>query len=497
MSEDATGGAEHAMTAPDFAARLAQHPGPDDRPWWRLWVSAYAVPALYTAWQVGLFSTCAKRASSLKDIAAACDLSPRSARILTCLMTSAGLLSAGGAHFSAAPAAARRFGSEAPDGPWTGWLASHYDTPVTPDRLTRWVGGEAETFPRLPGDAEPEYLALDSAAWGFPAAVAADRLGLFALLARAAAPLPLSAVMGGLASAGTGALDPERLASLVTRLQAAGVLETQAGSGQLALAPAFKPFLDPASCCYKGGTLRLMELAPPSATQSWEALATERAADEALMDETIKSPDLSETYAFALHMDAQGAGADAAWACAELLDADDRVLDLAGGGGSYSICAALHLPGCRFMLLEQDPMTEVARHWMSAAGVDSNVHVVTGDMFALSGVEPVTRFAPTAVFASNIFHDWRPEDNLRLAREVFATLPAGGRFILHEMPLAEDGFSDDIAAGFSETLRVWTEGTQYKLSELQQVLAAAGFSDLHNSASLGPYRFVVGVKPAP
>ncbi|MBT8447095.1 MAG: methyltransferase, partial [Gammaproteobacteria bacterium] len=68
-------------------------------------------------------------------------------------------------------------------------------------------------------------------------------------------------------------------------------------------------------------------------------------------------------------------------------------------------------------------------------------------------------------------------------------------FILHEMPLAEDGYGEAIAAGFSETLRVWTEGTQYKLSELKQVLAAAGFEQLHSADSLGPYVFVIGVKP--
>ncbi|MEX2524141.1 MAG: methyltransferase [Gammaproteobacteria bacterium] len=292
----------------------------------------------------------------------------------------------------------------------------------------------------------------------------------------------------------TGAIKPARVEQLLGHLQSAGIISGKQEHGYR-LASGFSEFLNPASCFYKGGTLRLMEMAPPSAAQSWEALEQERAPAESRMDETIKSPDLAETYAFALHMDAQGAGADASLASSGLIRSTDRVLDLAGGAGSYSICSAIQSPEPRFYLLEQYPMTEVARSWIKQYGIETNVEVFEGNMFELSSIEKVvSEIRPNTVFASNIFHDWGPEENVALAREVYNTLPEGGRFILHEMPLSEDGFSCDIAAGFSETLRIWTEGMQYRISEMEEMLRRAGFRFIETTDSLGPFKFIVAVR---
>ena len=69
-----------------------------------------------------------------------------------------------------------------------------------------------------------------------------------------------------------------------------------------------------------------------------------------------------------------------------------------------------------------------------------------------------------------------------------------GSWNYHEMPLGEDGVSCDIATSFSETLRIWTEGRQYKLSELIQILSQAGFHSFESIDSHGPYKFIVGTK---
>ncbi|MBT8445927.1 MAG: hypothetical protein KJO38_02185, partial [Gammaproteobacteria bacterium] len=245
MSNDFADDVAPAMAAPDFAARLARHPGPDDRPWWQLWVSAYAVPALYTAWRVGLITACGQRACSIEDIAERCELSQRTARILLHLLTSRKLLHAADDRFRATPAAARRFSAEGESGPWARWLAGYYDNPVTPDRLTRWLAGNADvTFPALPDDAGAAEQALETAAWGFPAAVVADGLGLFALLAGSAgAPLTVDAALEQLAPGAAAPLAPARLATLLQRLETAGVLRRPAGPEQLSLLSPFDHFL--------------------------------------------------------------------------------------------------------------------------------------------------------------------------------------------------------------------------------------------------------------
>lgn len=484
--------------APDFTRRLERHPGPDDRPWWRLWMSGYAIPAVYTAWRAGIFLSCRNSYRSVDEVADACDISRRAARVLLNLIASVNLLDVQNECFRATAYASERFGKDTEAGEWCHWLKAQYDTPVTPDRLYDFIiGADDVTFPRSPDSPHADDRRLANLPWFFPSAVVADKLGVLELLAsspeQSLKSEYISRNLPGV-KGNTDAIEPARLEQLLGHLQTAGIVSKEQ-EHCYRLVSRFAEFLNPAGCYYKGGTLRLMEMAPPSAAQSWKALEQERAPAESRMDETIKSPDLAETYAFALHMDAQGAGADAALACSGLLRSSDRVLDLAGGAGSYSICSAMQSLETRFFLLEQYPMTEVARSWIKQHGIGSNVEVLEGNMFELSNIEKViSDIKPDIVFASNIFHDWGPEENVALAREVYKTLPEGGRFILHEMPLAEDGFSCDIAAGFSETLRIWTEGMQYKISEIEEMLHRAGFRFSETADSLGPYKFIIAAR---
>jgi hypothetical protein len=488
----------NSFPAPDFAQRLQRYPGPDDSPWWRLWMSGYAVPAVYTAWRSGLFSVCKDGYHTVEDIAEDCGISRRAARVLSNHLASLGLLMVRDGCFQATERSVARFGDDGAGGEWSEWLNAQYENPVTPARLYKHVRNTGDViFPLAPRCSGPEDSRLVELPWAFPAAVVADKLGLPELLGKGPGQaISMDNINKGLADTEKteGSVDPVRLQQLLDRLRDAGIVN-EGPERQYTLASEYKEFLIPTSCYYKGGTLRLMEMAPPCAFQSWEALTKEQAPAESRMDETIKSPDLNETYAFALHMDAQGAGADAVLAHSGLINPADRVLDIAGGAGSYSIAPAIHLPEARFFLLEQSPMTEIAQLWIEQHGVEQRVRVLEGNMFELSKIEDVVSYArPSTVFASNIFHDWDADDNLSLAREVHAILPAGGRFILHEMPLAEDGYSNDIAAGFSETLRIWTEGMQYKLSELEQLLKQAGFGRIETADGLGPYKFVTGIK---
>ena len=44
-----------------------------------------------------------------------------------------------------------------------------------------------------------------------------------------------------------------------------------------------------------------------------------------------------------------------------------------------------------------------------------------------------------ALFFSNVWHDWNVRTCQWLAARAFAALPSGGRIMLHEMLLDEDG----------------------------------------------------------
>jgi len=272
-----------------------------------------------------------------------------------------------------------------------------------------------------------------------------------------------------------------------------------------------------------------MRKEPPSPEQAWNALLAERirlsqtqkkttnheeikVEKEAIKSETLMDQSTieaeSRAHLFALHMDAQGVGQDVVVA-RTVFSPGDRVVDLAGGGGSYSILGAALHANTHFRIVEYGAMTSVARKWVShylaSGALLGQVEVSEGDMFSSACWERLREdFHPNKVFLSNIFHDWSLETNFKLATLAFQVLPIkNGQLIVHEMPLEELsylGSGDDhcyeesISVSFSEVLRVWTEGSQYRRSEIVEILIAAGFNRVDIKDGHGPYCIFIATK---
>ena len=78
----------------------------------------------------------------------------------------------------------------------------------------------------------------------------------------------------------------------------------------------------------------------------------------------------------------------------------------------------------------------------------------------------------------------------------FASLPAGGRIVIHEMLYDDDKRGPFRMAGFSMCMLGWiVDGKQYSSRELSATLADAGFSDLETIPAFGYNSVVVGTKP--
>jgi acetylserotonin N-methyltransferase len=71
-----------------------------------------------------------------------------------------------------------------------------------------------------------------------------------------------------------------------------------------------------------------------------------------------------------------------------------------------------------------------------------------------------------------------------LARKSFEALPAGGRILLHEILMDDDGCGPLPAAAFSLLMLLGTRGRQYSLPELRQMLEAAGLAAVEVAANL-------------
>ena len=166
-----------------------------------------------------------------------------------------------------------------------------------------------------------------------------------------------------------------------------------------------------------------------------------------------------------------------------------RVLDVGGGSGCFMVAAAqlhAHLQGT---VMELSAMCEAANGYIRDGGVADRVDTCAVDMFR----QPWPR-GYDALFFSNIWHDWNVRTCQWLAARAFEALPSGGRILLHEMLLDEDGGGPVTAASFSMLMLLATQGQQFTFGELRDILTGAGFTRVDVTATHHYYSVVAGYK---
>jgi 3-hydroxy-5-methyl-1-naphthoate 3-O-methyltransferase len=167
------------------------------------------------------------------------------------------------------------------------------------------------------------------------------------------------------------------------------------------------------------------------------------------------------------------------------------LLDVGGGSAIFAIELARAQPAIRATVMEIQAVCVEADRLIQAAGVASQVKTAAVNMF----VQPWPK-GYAAHFFSNIFHDWSDDTCKLLARKSFDALPPGGRIVLHEMLMDDDGCGPLPAAAFSMLMLMRTRGRQYSLPELRGFLEGVGFTGVEAfSTGGGYYSLVVARKP--
>ena len=167
-----------------------------------------------------------------------------------------------------------------------------------------------------------------------------------------------------------------------------------------------------------------------------------------------------------------------------------RLLDVGGGSGCFMVAAAQAHPHLRCTVLDLPAMCEVAAGYIEAGGVADRVDTCAVDMFR----QPWPR-GYDALFFSNIWHDWNIRTCQWLAARAFEALPSGGRVLLHEMLLDDNGAGPITAASFSMLMLLATQGQQFTPGELKEILEGAGFAQITVTATHPYYSVVSGSKP--
>jgi len=165
------------------------------------------------------------------------------------------------------------------------------------------------------------------------------------------------------------------------------------------------------------------------------------------------------------------------------------VMDVGCGSGVYGIEMAKQNPQLQVGLMDLKEMCVEVDKYIAAGGVGDRVKSLAVNMF--------TEAWPTgyeAHFFANVFHDWSTETNKLLAKKSFDALPSGGRILLSEILMDDEGTGPWPAAAFSLLMLIGTLGKQYSLAEFQDILGSAGFADVRAKRSGGGYYSLVSAR---
>jgi hypothetical protein len=142
-----------------------------------------------------------------------------------------------------------------------------------------------------------------------------------------------------------------------------------------------------------------------------------------------------------------------------------RILDVGGGSGCFMIAFAQAHPELEATILELPSMCEAAAAYIEAGAVGGRVDTAATNMFR----DPWPK-GYDAIFFSNIWHDWNFRTCAWLAERAYDALPRGGRVMLHEMLLDDDGTGPATTAAFSMLMLLATQGQQFTFGELKRLL---------------------------
>jgi hypothetical protein len=285
---------------------------------------------------------------------------------------------------------------------------------------------------------------------------------------------------------------PRSLGIHLGLLAALGFLERHEGRWRATAAT--RTWMDPEADGYVGPLLHRFRPAQPLHAQLLATLRPEVRAEAhqsaaAEWERGEMPPELARSITAFMNAHSRAAAKAVG---AQQLFADVRsLLDVGGGSAVFCIEIAKAQPSLRATVMEITAVCAEADHYIAAAGLSSRVRTQPVNMF--------TQAWPTGHdthFLSNILHDWSDATCRMLVKKSFEALPSGGRIVLHEMLMNEDGCGPLPTAAFALLMLLGTRGRQYSLPELRGFLEPAGFTAVEAfSTGGGYYSLVVARKP--
>jgi protein-L-isoaspartate O-methyltransferase len=325
--------------------------------------------------------------------------------------------------------------------------------------------------PQQPGVDDRPLWDLIAAARGYTALLIAHDLKLFPLLSHG----PRSAAQIAAALD----LAPSPVEALLTVLAGLGLVRAENGS--YALTRLAQEALLESSPTYWGWYLD-------------RELANEAVFSFASLSQAIRSnaplQQRGDRAMFARAMHSMSMGPALAWPQAIDLAEHRVLLDIGGGSGAHAIGATLRWRQLRAVVFDKDPeVLQVAAACIARYGVQDRVEVQVGDMLA----DPLPP-ADLHLYSA-IFHHWPPERCRQLCAKSFASLPRGGRLLIHERLYDETRHGPFAVAALHLPALLQGEAGRYSAHDYRAMLQAAGFADIEVTPTYGYWSLVVARKP--
>ena len=204
-------------------------------------------------------------------------------------------------------------------------------------------------------------------------------------------------------------------------------------------------------------------------------------------EEHERDPEAAARFTAAMHSVSERPAAG--FAEVAPLEGIERLLDVGGGSGALCLASASAHPDLNCTVWDLQVVCDLAEKYADEAGLSEQVRTLAGDMWN----EPFPD-GHDAVLLSQILHDWSHEQGGVLLDKAFACLPPGGRVLIHEKLVDEDG-GPLANALVNLDMLVWTKGQQYTRAELEELLLAAGFEGVQCEPTAGYWSLVWARKP--
>jgi (2Fe-2S) ferredoxin/precorrin-6B methylase 2 len=282
--------------------------------------------------------------------------------------------------------------------------------------------------------------------------------------------------------AGKLATDPRATEMLMNALVAMGMLTKQAGrfhNTPLAARYFVKDSPDDA----RPAMMHTVHL-----WQRWSTLTDCIRAGTAVAREDVRGEEWTWAFIAAMHRGAIERAPQVVQAVGT--ESVERLLDVGGGSGAYSIAFARASQKIRAEVLDLETVIPIAQSHIEKAGLAGRVKTRAGDLRAGKLGEGFD-----LVFVSAICHMLSPAENRDLLQRCHAALAASGRIVIQDFILEADKTAPKWAALFALNMLVGTRaGSSYSEEEYAAWLGEAGFQNVRRIRLPGPSGLMLGTR---